>query len=84
MQIQLAYMRGNLEVITLLLGMQPEYTEYFCFFCKWDSRAKDFQVLLITVHKQNLVPKWASLINEGPNEKLFCWVGRGLITPVWK
>jgi hypothetical protein len=32
---------GDLKVISLLLGMQSGYTMYCCFFCDWDSRAKD-------------------------------------------
>jgi len=31
---------GDLKVIGLLIGMQSVYTK-FCFFCEWDSRAKD-------------------------------------------
>ena len=30
---------GDLNVIGLLLGMQPGYTKYCCFICEWNSRA---------------------------------------------
>jgi len=31
---------GDLKVITLLLGLQQEFTKYCCFICEWDSRAQ--------------------------------------------
>jgi len=30
----------DLKVISLLLGLQREYTKYCCFICEWDSRAR--------------------------------------------
>jgi hypothetical protein len=30
---------GDLQVIVLLLGLQPGFTKYCCFICEWDSRA---------------------------------------------
>ena len=31
---------GDLKVITLLLGLQQGLTQYCCFICEWDSRAR--------------------------------------------
>ena len=31
---------GYLKVIALLLGLQQGFTEYCCFICEWDSRAR--------------------------------------------
>jgi hypothetical protein len=31
---------GVLKVIALLLGLQQGFTEYCCFVCEWDSRAR--------------------------------------------
>jgi len=33
-------LRGDLNVVALLLGMQLGYTKYCCFLCEWDSRDK--------------------------------------------
>jgi hypothetical protein len=32
------YVRGDLKVIALLLGLQLGYTKFCCFLCVWDSR----------------------------------------------
>lgn len=32
---------SDLKVLTILLGMQGGYTKHPCYFCEWDSRAKD-------------------------------------------
>ena len=31
---------GDLNVITLLIGLQQGFTKYCCFICEWDSRAR--------------------------------------------
>jgi len=32
---------GDFKAIAILLGFQPGYTKYCCFFlCEWDSRAR--------------------------------------------
>jgi len=33
-------LRGDLKVVTLLLGMQLWYTKYCCLLCEWDRRDK--------------------------------------------
>jgi hypothetical protein len=34
------YVRGDLKVIALLLGLQLGYTKFCCFLCEWDSRGR--------------------------------------------
>ena len=34
-------LRGDLKVLSMLLGQQGRYTKYPCFLCLWDSRAKN-------------------------------------------
>ena len=29
---------GDLKVVALLLGMQLNYTKYYCFLCEWDKK----------------------------------------------
>lgn len=31
---------ADLKVVEMLCGLQPGYTKYCCFLCKWDSRAR--------------------------------------------
>ena len=31
---------GDFKVIAILLGLRPGYTNYCCFLCEWDSRAR--------------------------------------------
>ena len=40
---------GDFKVIAILLGLQPGYKKYCCFFCEWDSHAK---------HKHYLKKEW--------------------------
>jgi len=34
----------DLKVVALLLGMQLEYTKYYCFLCEWDSPNKKITI----------------------------------------
>ena len=36
---------GDLKVEFLLMGLQMGYTNYCCFLCEWDSRAKTLHYL---------------------------------------
>jgi len=36
---------GDLKVVSLLMGLQLEYTKYCCFLCVWDSRAETLHYL---------------------------------------
>jgi len=50
---------GDLEVIGLLLGMQPGYTKFCCLLCEWDSQAKD---------KHYKIKDWPMRENSFPRE----------------
>jgi len=53
-------LRGDLKVVTLLLGMQFRYTKYCFFLCEWDSWDKKNHYV------NKLWPKQTSLM---PGEK---------------
>jgi len=36
---------GDLKVVALLMGLQQGYTNYMCFVCEWDSRARELHYL---------------------------------------
>ena len=36
---------GELKVIGMILRMQPGHTEYSCFICEWDSRARQYNYI---------------------------------------
>ena len=52
-------LRGDLNVVALLFGMQFGYTKYCCFLCEWDKRNH---------YVNKLWPKRTSLM---PGEKNF-------------
>ena len=45
---------GDLKVIAILVGLQPNYTKYCCLLCEWDSRARHEHYLDRSGQKQAL------------------------------
>ena len=57
-------LRGDLKVVTLLLGMQLRYTKYCCFLCEWDSRdKKNHYVNKLWPKRTSLTPGEKNVVN---------------------
>jgi len=54
---------GDLKVLTLLLGMQLEYTKYCCFLCEWDSRDKNHYVIKLWPKRTSLMQGEKFVVN---------------------
>ena len=55
----------DLEVIALLLGLQPGFTKYCCFICEWDSRAQSLHYSRIyRPARKSLYPGIMNLENQ--------------------
>jgi len=53
---------GDFEVVTLLLGVQLEYTKYCRFLCEWDSRDKN-NVNKLWPKRTSLTPVEKNVVN---------------------
>jgi hypothetical protein len=66
---------GDLEVLGLLLGMQPGYTKFCCLLWEWDSQTKDKQYKIKNCPmRENSVSREKSVRNQTLADRHKIWL----------